>query len=122
MYSTKHIEVEALPVVRRAQNKCRRVTTPRERVYPTGKIVVDEVFAVYRPKQGLNCNGEPSDPNAIPPTTAPPVTQPPTTAPPVTEPATTTTTLATEPPTSTTTTEPEPPPTTEPVVDPPIEG
>jgi len=96
MYSTKHIEVEALPVVRRSQALCRRVTTPRRRTYPNNKVVVDEVFAVYRPAQGLDCNGDPADPDAVPPTTAPPPTTPPTTA--------TTSTTVTPPSTASTTT------------------
>ncbi len=126
MYSTKHIEVDALPVVRRSQDQCRRVTTPRERIYPSGKVVVDEVFAVYRPKQGLNCNGEPSDPDAVPPTTAPPVTSPPTTAPPTTAaptsaPATaapTTATPTTAAPAAVTTTTTTQPVATDPTVPP----
>ncbi len=88
MYSTKHIEVEALPVVRRSQAQCRRVTTPRQRTYPSGKVVIDEVFAVYRPAQGLDCNGNPADPDAVPPTTTPPTTTPPATTPPTTTPTT----------------------------------
>ncbi len=107
MYSTKHIEVEALPVIRRTQAQCRRVTTPRRRTYPNGKVVIDEVFAVYRPAQGLDCNGNPADPSLIPPTTAPPPTTTSTTAgPPSTTPTTaaTTTTTSASPSTSASTT------------------
>ncbi len=111
MYSTKHIDVEALPVVRRSQAQCRRVTTPRQRTYPSGKVVIDEVFAVYRPALGLDCNGNPADPDSVPPTTTPPPTTTstaptstttPSTAPPTTPEPTTTATATT----TTTTTQP----------------
>jgi vancomycin resistance protein YoaR len=128
MYSTKHIEVEALPVVRRSQAQCRRVTTPRQRTYPSGRVVIDEVFAVYRPAQGLDCNGNPADPDAVPPTTTttqPTTTQPATTQPTTTQPATTqpTTTQTTSSTTSSTQPTSDPPTTEEaPTTQPPDPG
>lgn len=98
MYSTKHIEVEDLGTTTRSQGLCRRATTTRQRTYGDGRVETDEVFAVYRPGEGLDCNGNPTQPveeDDAPPTTA---ATPSTTA---TGPAPTTTTTV---PTPTTTT------------------
>ncbi len=92
MYSTKNVEVEDLGVSRRAQNKCRRVTTTRQRTFSDGTVTTDTFFAVYRPGEGLDCNGDPT----VPPETdgedpvpaEPPEQQPPTTEPPAAEPPT----------------------------------
>ena len=97
-YSTKHIDVVAGDLQRSAQGACTRYTTPRTRTYPDGTVVEDSVFAVYRPGEGLDCNGnstrpedEPAGPTA--PGNEPEVTE--TTAAPAPEPAT-----ATPPPTT----------------------
>ncbi|MEM8922272.1 MAG: VanW family protein [Actinomycetota bacterium] len=74
-YSTKHIEVEDLPLVRSSRGQCSVFTTPRVRTYPDGNQVEDSVFALYRPGEGLDCNGnstrpeedEPEGPTATPP-------------------------------------------------------
>ncbi|MEM9616066.1 MAG: VanW family protein [Actinomycetota bacterium] len=71
-YSTKHIEVEDLPLVRSANGECSVFTTPRVRTYPDGEVVEDSVFALYRPGEGLDCNGNstvPEEPEG--PTVAP---------------------------------------------------
>ncbi|MFV0259405.1 MAG: VanW family protein [Acidimicrobiales bacterium] len=61
-YSTKHIEVTAGELQRSAQGECNRYTTPRTRRYPDGSVKNDSVFAVYRPAEGLDCNGDPTRP------------------------------------------------------------
>lgn len=72
-YSTKHIEVEDLPLVRSSNGQCSVFTTPRVRTYPDGEVVEDSVFALYRPGEGLDCNGnstvpeEPEGPTVIAP-------------------------------------------------------
>jgi vancomycin resistance protein YoaR len=76
-YSTKHIEVEDLPLVHTKRGLCDVYTTPRVRTYPDGTQVEDSVFALYRPGEGLNCQGEstvPTDPSGptVPTTDAAP--------------------------------------------------
>ena len=62
-YSTKYFEkVEALPVIRTSNNKCRVVTTPRERTMPDGTVLTDSVFAQYRPGEGFDCAGNSTRP------------------------------------------------------------
>ena len=120
MYSTKNVEVPELEPRVSSQGICTRYTVPRERHYADGRVVNDEVFAVYRPTEGINCDGSPSVPTTAPPplpppesttTTAPPPA--PTTAPPpppTTDPPLPPTTAPPPPPT----TAPPPPPTTAP--------
>jgi vancomycin resistance protein YoaR len=107
LYSTKHVSVEQTGQTKTLQGVCDRVRTERTRTYEDGRQVVDAVFAVYRPREGVNCSGE----STVPTTEAP--EPPPTTD--TTEPPPTETTAP--PPTS------EPPPTTAPQpTDPPPEG
>jgi vancomycin resistance protein YoaR len=47
---------------------CKRVTTERTRTFVDGHTEVDRVFAVYRPAEGVQCNG----PAPTTTTTAPP--------------------------------------------------
>lgn len=98
-YSTKNVEVQDLGRVETPQGVCTRVTTTRQRTWADGRTENDTVFAVYRPEEGINCNGErtarategapPTTAPPPPPTTAPPTTAPPTTAPPSTAPPST---------------------------------
>ncbi len=60
IYSTKYIEVEALDYRVGSARRCTRVTSPRQRTYPDGTVVIDEFFATYRPGTGLDCNGNPT--------------------------------------------------------------
>ncbi len=108
MYSTKHIQVEDLGRSETPQRSCTRVTTTRQRTYDDGTKVVDTVFALYRPGEGLNCDGESTVPTTEPPeeTTTVPPTEPTETT--VAPPPTTTPPSTTVPPTATT------PPTTAP--------
>ena len=99
-YSTKHIDVVAGDLIRSAQGAaCTRYTTPRVRTYPDGTVVEDSVFAVYRPGEGLDCEGNstvPEDEQPAGPTTPAPepdATQPDEAAP-SEPPADTTTTTA----------------------------
>jgi vancomycin resistance protein YoaR len=93
-YSTKHIDVVAGDLLRSDQGACSRYTTPRIRTYPDGTVAEDSVFAVYRPGEGLDCNGNSTRPEDQPNGPTAPDPQPDTTGPDVTT--------------------PEPPPTTEP--------
>ena len=62
-YSTKHIDVEAGELTSSPQGAaCTRWTTPRTRTYPDGTVVEDSVFAVYRPGEGFDCNGNSTRP------------------------------------------------------------
>jgi len=100
MYSTKHINVEQTGQTESAQDQCTRVTTTRKRTYDDGTAKDDSVFAVYRPGEGLRCDGS----STVTTTTAPPP-PPSTEPPPTTEPPPPATTAAPPPVT-------EPPPTT----------
>ncbi len=113
LYSTKHINVEDLGRTERAQGACTRVTTTRERTYPDGESVRDSVFALYRPGEGLDCNGNSTVPTE-PETTTTTVEGTETTT--ETAPTSDTTTGETTPttaPTSDTTAPPTTAPTTE---------
>jgi len=102
MYSTKHIDVVAEEPRTTFQADCRRATTRRIRTYPDEREVIDSVFAVYRPEEGLNCDGSVSDPSltsttttSVPEATGPATTTPPPTTPPPTTPPPTTATAPT---------------------------
>ena len=97
-YSTKNITVEDLGRRESAQGACTRVATTRQRTWPDGRTETDTVFALYRPSEGLDCNGNPTKPTT-------------TTVPPPVDPNATTTTAA--PPAESTTTTAGPPPTSE---------
>ena len=126
LYSTRWATAEQTGQSERVQGTvCTRVTTERTRTFTDGRTEVDDVFAVYRPSEGVDCAGRPTTPTTtLPPpttteptptttvvvtTTAPPVT---TTLPPPPTTTTTTTTLPPPPTTTTTTTTLPPPPTT----------
>ena len=61
-YSTKHLDVQDLPLRRSSERECRVDITPRLITYPDGTEVEDSVYAVYRPGEGLDCNGESTRP------------------------------------------------------------
>ncbi len=65
-YSTKHLEVEALPLRRSSERQCRVDITPRLITYPDGTQVEDTVYAVYRPGEGLDCAGNSTRPDLEP--------------------------------------------------------
>lgn len=96
LWSTRYFEVTQTGQRERPQGACTRVITERRRVTPDGEVLEDSVFAVYRPAEGIDCAGNPTETTTTT-TTAPPETT--TTAPPET-----TTTTTTAPPETTTTT------------------
>jgi len=57
MYSTKYWTVEETGQTTSRFGACRRVETFRRRTSPTGEILDDSVFAIYRPGVGLDCRG-----------------------------------------------------------------
>src|SRR5690606_20367510 len=61
IYSTKSVEVEVAGQETSPARQCTRVDTFRTRTYDDGREVEDSVFATYRPGEGLDCNGNPTD-------------------------------------------------------------
>ncbi|REK25010.1 MAG: hypothetical protein DWQ40_01080 [Actinobacteria bacterium] len=59
MYSTKSIDVEQVATRSSRRGQCTYVETDRERVYSDGTSVIDTFFALYRPADGIDCNGNP---------------------------------------------------------------
>ncbi|MGH9284248.1 MAG: VanW family protein [Acidimicrobiales bacterium] len=55
LYSTKHVEAAQTEQARAPSGACTRVTTTRTRTYPDGRVATDQVFALYRPGEGINC-------------------------------------------------------------------
>lgn len=62
IYSTKSVDVEQTDQEVSNVRECTRVDTYRQRTYDDGRSVEDSVFAVYRPDEGLDCNGDPTEP------------------------------------------------------------
>jgi vancomycin resistance protein YoaR len=91
LYSTKYVHGEqtAQSEAPTGNAGCKRVTTTRTRTWEDGRTEQDKVYAVYRPAEGVQCNGGPNQPGATPETT---------------------TTTAAPPPAETTTTTQAPPP------------
>ncbi|MCP5026144.1 MAG: hypothetical protein GY929_07640 [Actinomycetia bacterium] len=109
MWSTRFVEGFDLGRREGPQGACTRVVTTRERVWTDGREpTTDEVFAVYRPGEGLDCAGNSTRPTTTTTaTTLPPggtTTTAPTTATTTATTAGTTTTTAAAAPTSTSTT------------------
>ncbi len=67
LYSTKHIDVTAGRPVVTKRDQCARVRTTRTRTYSDATIEPEEdsFFATYRPEEGYDCDGTPSDPEAV---------------------------------------------------------
>jgi vancomycin resistance protein YoaR len=57
MYSTKNIEVEQVATRTSRRAQCTYVETDRERVYADGRTEIDTFWALYRPADGIDCNG-----------------------------------------------------------------
>jgi vancomycin resistance protein YoaR len=93
MYSTKWVEATQSGQTKTPSGECTRVKTDRTRKFLSdGHTSVDSVYALYRPKEGVNCDGSISPRLSTTTSTAPKPT--PTTAPPgpaTTAPATSTT-------------------------------
>ena len=62
IYSTKWAEAEQSDQVAIAEGECVRVHTERTLTFPDSTQKVDKVLAVYRPSEGINCQGEPEVP------------------------------------------------------------
>ncbi len=60
LYSRRHLDVVETGQVRRPARRCTQVETFRERTYPDGSTIDDSVIALYRPAEGLDCNGNPT--------------------------------------------------------------
>lgn len=61
IYSTQSVEVEQIGQETSPAGACTRVDTFRRRTYPDGRQVEDSVFATYRPSEGFDCAGNPTD-------------------------------------------------------------
>lgn len=57
MYSTKNVEVEQVDQRVGSWRRCTYVETDRQRTYEDGQIVIDTFEALYRPAEGIDCNG-----------------------------------------------------------------
>ena len=56
LYSTRFVDAQQTGQSEAQRGNCKRVTTKRTRTYlADGRQEVDEVFATYRPKEGVNC-------------------------------------------------------------------
>jgi vancomycin resistance protein YoaR len=62
IYSTVSVRVEETHQEVSAVRRCTKVETFRLRTYLDGRQVVDSVEALYRPGEGLDCNGNPTPP------------------------------------------------------------
>ncbi len=62
IYSTSNVEVTLDEPTEEALDFCTRVKTRRNRIWRDGSEQADHFFATYRPEEGLNCDGTPSDP------------------------------------------------------------
>ena len=69
MYSTKNVEVIIEEPTEKPFKECTRVTTERIRRWSGGSDESDYFYATYRPEEGLNCDGTPSDPDQTTTTT-----------------------------------------------------
>lgn len=63
MYSTANVDVQLEKPTERLVDLCTRVKTERIRTWQDQSVESDYFFATYRPEEGLNCDGTPSDPD-----------------------------------------------------------
>ncbi len=66
LYSTPYATGEQTGISEQMEAQCRVVTTTRTRTWPDGRTENDTFRARYRPGAGLNCDGEPINPDAEP--------------------------------------------------------
>lgn len=59
MYSTKNVEAEQVATRTSLRNQCTYVETDRQRTYSDGRVAIDTFWALYRPADGVDCNGNP---------------------------------------------------------------
>ena len=55
LYSTRYATGDQTGQSKSQRGNCTRVTTERTRTYVDGRTKVDQVFATYRPREGVNC-------------------------------------------------------------------
>jgi hypothetical protein len=60
LYSTENVEVIETGQEQRPARSCTQVETYRTRNYSDGTSVDDSVIALYRPAEGLDCDGNPT--------------------------------------------------------------
>ncbi len=63
IYSTANVDVKLKEPTEQLVDLCTRVKTERIRTWQDQNIESDYFFATYRPEEGLNCDGTPSDPD-----------------------------------------------------------
>ena len=69
IYSTTNVRVTFEEPTETPLDQCTRVKTERLRVWQDGSEETDYFYATYRPEEGLNCDGTPSDPDQTTTTT-----------------------------------------------------
>ena len=69
IYSTTNVRVTLEEPTETPLDQCTRVKTERLRVWQNGSEETDYFYATYRPEEGLNCDGTPSDPDQTTTTT-----------------------------------------------------
>ncbi|MBW3548305.1 MAG: hypothetical protein KY452_09270, partial [Actinobacteria bacterium] len=55
LYSTRYATGEQTGQSKSSAGNCTRVTTERTRRYVDGRVEVDTVSALYRPREGVDC-------------------------------------------------------------------
>ena len=63
LYSTSNVDVKLEEPTEQLVDLCTRVKTERIRTWQDQNVESDYFFATYRPEEGLNCDGTPSDPD-----------------------------------------------------------
>ncbi len=75
LYSTPFVKGEVADQTKSKRNLCTIVNTTRTRTYVDGRTDTDRIRAAYRPKEGVDCNGNPTA-GATTTTVKPRVTEP----------------------------------------------
>lgn len=60
IYSTDHLVVEETGQEEGPARQCTQVETFRSKTYPDGTVVEDSFLALYRPAEGIDCDGNPT--------------------------------------------------------------
>ncbi len=81
LYSTKWVSGEVGEQTVQKRNQCKRVYTTRVRTYADGTKKTDRIVANYRPKEGVDCKGNPTAgaTTTLPKTSKPKTSKPKTT-------------------------------------------
>lgn len=62
IYGTKYADVSESGAWTEPVGACTKAITERTRLFPDKDAIVDTVFALYQPQEGLNCSGLPTTP------------------------------------------------------------